>query len=113
MCDNLVGWSLIWEFRGSGKLYVGCLIVFSLYHKKILADTLTELRQGWRILKPGGVLLGIRAYPDRLGINGVERALLQFCFERGIVQGDGSYYAWYLVESSSYMYYIWKGPGLS
>lgn len=71
-------------------------------------DTLEELRVGWKILKPNGVLVGIRAYPDSMGLNGVERALLQFCFEYGLVKDGGSYYSWYLIQDTSYMYYLWK-----
>lgn len=74
----------------------------------MVVDTLQQLREGWRILKTNGVLVGIHAYPAQLALNEVESALLQFCFELGIVLDSGSYYAWKLVQSTSYIYFIWK-----
>jgi hypothetical protein len=70
----------------------------------MFAAVLHHLRQAWRILKVGGVLLGTAALPQ----SGVERALLQFCFERGFVRQDGSYEYWHLIMATSYMYHFMK-----
>jgi hypothetical protein len=73
-----------------------------------LAEVLRNLRQAWRILKVGGVLLGTLAFPQSAGVNGVERALLQFCFERGFVRPDGSYEYWHLIMGTTFMYHFTK-----
>ena len=79
------------------------------------------MREGFRILKPGGYLLGHDANPESeavyhegMGWNGVQAALKQFCKERGLVRygsaQDGmSPHAWSLVAGTGHIFLIIKG----
>jgi hypothetical protein len=83
---------------------------------------LADIREGFRILRPGGFLLGHDTVPVEkdvyhggMGWNGVEWALRTFTAERGLsrhgAQLDGmSANAWSIVSSTAYMFLIMKGP---
>ena len=90
-----------------------------LYYSGALAD----IREGFRILRPGGYLLGHDAYPEDkpsyhggMGWNGVTRALREFCAEHGWTRAGAAqdgYCAnpWALVVSSGYIFALHKGTG--
>jgi hypothetical protein len=84
------------------------------------SGALADIREGFRILRPGGYLLGHDAFDEDkptfhggMGWNGVTRALRQFSAENGWrragAEEDG-YCAdpWTLVHSTAYMFAFLK-----
>lgn len=85
------------------------------------AGALADIREGWRILRPGGFLLGHDTVPvdqhiyhGGMGWNGVEFALRTFTAEMGLTRpGAGEdgmcANAWSIVSGTGYMFLIMKG----
>ena len=82
---------------------------------------LADIREGWRILRPGGFMLGHDAEPEEknvyhegMGYNGVRRALHQFAEETGMKRhgsdvDGGCTDPWFSIFYSAYIFLMAKG----